>query len=58
MIFLRDKKRKRYVNEAGVEMKKKKIKTESGNWISATYKSDRLGPKLNFNSIRINKFRC
>ncbi|CAM1299691.1 DDX54 (predicted), partial [Pycnogonum litorale] len=36
-----DKKRKRYVNETGRDTKAKRIKTESGVWIPATYKSDR-----------------
>ncbi|CAG5133920.1 unnamed protein product [Candidula unifasciata] len=36
-----DRKRKKFVTEATDDVKKKKIKTESGNWISASYKSNR-----------------
>ncbi|BFZ21614.1 hypothetical protein BsWGS_24653 [Bradybaena similaris] len=35
-----DRKRKKFVTEATDDVKKKKIKTESGNWISASYKSN------------------
>ncbi|GFO28949.1 ATP-dependent RNA helicase ddx54-like [Plakobranchus ocellatus] len=34
-----DRKRKKYVTETVQDPKKKKIKTESGNWIQASYKS-------------------
>lgn len=36
-VFLRDRKKKKFINEE--EPKVKKIRTESGNWISASYKS-------------------
>lgn len=40
MCFVcRDCKRKRFVGEGTEANKKKKIKTESGHWIDATYKS-------------------
>lgn len=35
----RDRKRKRFVGGETEANKKKKIKTESGHWIDATYKS-------------------
>jgi len=35
----RDRKRKRFVGGGTETNKKKKIKTESGHWIDATYKS-------------------
>jgi len=38
LLSYRDRKRKRFVGESDTT-KKKKIKTESGNWIDATYKS-------------------
>ncbi|XP_019859875.1 PREDICTED: ATP-dependent RNA helicase DDX54-like [Amphimedon queenslandica] len=34
-----DRKRKRFVTESGKESSTKKIKTESGRWISSTYKT-------------------
>jgi ATP-dependent RNA helicase DDX54/DBP10 len=36
----RDRKKKRFISNGNTEQTKKKIKTESGNWISASYKSD------------------
>lgn len=38
-VFSRDRKRKKFITESG-EGKAKKIKTESGNWIPASYKSN------------------
>jgi len=35
-----DRKRKKYIRENLSDPKKRKIKTESGNWISASYKTD------------------
>ncbi|CAL1544843.1 unnamed protein product [Lymnaea stagnalis] len=35
-----DRKKKKFVTDSGVQEKKNKIKTESGNWISASYKSN------------------
>ena len=35
----RDRKRKRFVGQTGKEANVKKIKTESGQWIAASYKS-------------------
>ena len=35
----RDRKRKRFVGQTGREANVKKIRTESGQWISASYKS-------------------
>ena len=37
--FVRDRKRKRFVREGGKEGTKKKVKTESGAWVSSSYKS-------------------
>ncbi len=39
-FYTRDRKRKRYVRDGGKEGVKK-VKTESGSWISSTYKSGR-----------------
>lgn len=39
-FHIRDRKKKRFVNEDNGEAKKKKVKTESGIWIPASYKSD------------------
>ena len=36
----RDRKRKRFVGTGGQDSKKKKVKTESGTWIPASYKSN------------------
>lgn len=36
----RDRKKKKFVGKSGNQGKNKKIKTESGQWISASYKSD------------------
>ena len=38
--YFRDRKRKRFVGTSGQDPKKKKIKTESGTWIPASYKSN------------------
>lgn len=38
--FCRDRKKKKFVNDDQSDPKKKKIKTESGAWISASYKTD------------------
>jgi len=35
-----DRKKKKFISNGNTEQKKKKIKTESGNWISASYKTD------------------
>lgn len=35
----RDRKKKKFINAGSDEPKMKKIKTESGNWVSASYKS-------------------
>ena len=39
MSKYRDRKKKRFIQAGADEAKLKKIKTESGNWISASYKS-------------------
>lgn len=40
LSFLRDRKRKKFVGESEKEaLKKRKIRTESGQWIQASYKS-------------------
>ena len=36
----RDRKKKKFVGQSGNQGKGKKIKTESGQWINASYKSD------------------
>lgn len=38
-FYCRDRKRKKFINLAGTM--KKRVKTENGTWIDATYKSDR-----------------
>ena len=38
-LIHRDRKRKRFVTETGNEKNTKKVKTESGQWIKASYKS-------------------
>ena len=40
ICVFRDRKKKRFISSGNTEKAKKKIKTESGNWISASYKSD------------------
>lgn len=45
--YFRDRKKKKFVREDNNEGKKKKVKTESGHWVKASYKSN-LYP---FNSL-------
>lgn len=40
LLMFRDRKKKRFVGTTGNQGKNKKIKTESGQWINASYKSD------------------
>ncbi len=35
-----DRKKKKYIREDNNDVRKKKMKTESGNWISASYNTD------------------
>ena len=41
----RDRKRKRFVHESGNNEGKKRVQTESGAWISGSYKSNLYPPK-------------
>ncbi len=40
MCIFRDRKRKKYVRDEGQNPKNKKVKTESGSWVPASYKSN------------------
>ncbi len=40
VIILRDRKRKKFVGASGDDPKEKRVKTESGHWIKASYKSN------------------
>jgi len=42
-VSSRDRKKKRFVGQSGNQGNNKKIKTESGQWINASYKSDAYG---------------
>jgi hypothetical protein len=39
LLYFRDRKKKKFVNDGGLDQNKKKIRTESGALISASYKS-------------------
>jgi hypothetical protein len=38
--MLRDRKKKKFVSAHGLEQKQKKVKTESGTWVNASYKKN------------------
>ena len=56
-VVCRDRKRKRFIGEGTEANKKKKIKTESGHWIDATYKSG-MYPSQSLVQIRASYFKC
>lgn len=51
LCVTRDRKKKRFVGETGNQGSNKKIKTESGQWINASYKSDAYGVIIILNVV-------
>ena len=51
----RDRKKKKFVRESGRDEGKKKVKTESGTWISASYKSNLYPCTVNVDTVDVDE---
>ena len=56
LLHYRDRKKKKFINESGRDNVKKRVLTESGTWIKASYKSNLLvfgGKQIKHTSIEV-----